>query len=256
MLNTHLDTVPPGDPALWTECGGKPYVATVHNDRIYGLGAADTKLDFVAKAAALTQCGKPNRDVLLVGTFGEEHGLLGAKEFAASGMLPRNAIAMVGEPSHLQLITAHKGLMAFELAIGFIPTRVPDEIEVRRVFHSGKAAHSSTPALGDNAIAKAIAAIAGRTNVQVVSIYGGDAVNKVPAQCEVILAADSADVLTNSSREIIGRATHVIPAQAITTTSRFIRSLDQFARASGPAEDDYAAPTLTSNVGMISTRDD
>jgi acetylornithine deacetylase/succinyl-diaminopimelate desuccinylase-like protein len=256
VLNTHLDTVPAGDPALWTECDGKPHVATVHNDRIYGLGAADTKLDFVAKVTALAQCGRPNRDVLLVGTFGEEHGLLGAKEFAASGMLPRNAIAMVGEPSHLQLITAHKGLMAFELAIGFIPTRVPDEIEVRRVFHSGKAAHSSTPALGDNAIAKAIAAIDGRTNVQVVSINGGDAVNKVPAQCEVILAADSADVLTNSSREIIGRATHVIPAQTITTTSRFIRSLDQFARASGPAEEDYAAPTLTSNVGVISTRDD
>src|SRR6185437_15279355 len=25
LLNTHLDTVPPGDPTLWTECGGNPF---------------------------------------------------------------------------------------------------------------------------------------------------------------------------------------------------------------------------------------
>jgi acetylornithine deacetylase/succinyl-diaminopimelate desuccinylase-like protein len=132
----------------------RPFEASIHGDRIYGLGAADTKLDFVAKALALVQCGVPGRDVWLLGTFGEEHGLVGAKELAASGMLPRGAIAMVGEPSHLQIITAHKGLMAYELSIEFTPTRVSDEIEVRKTFHVGKAAHSSTPALGENAITK------------------------------------------------------------------------------------------------------
>jgi len=195
VLNTHLDTVPPGEPTLWTECVGKPFEASIKGDRIYGLGAADTKLDFVAKATALAQCGKPGRDIWLVGTFGEEHGLVGVKEMAASDMLPRRAIAMVGEPSHLQVITAHKGLMAYELAIEFIPTRVADEIEVRKTFHIGKAAHSSTPALGKNAITKAIATISSKPNLQVVSIDGGDAVNKVPARCEVVLAAESAAIL-------------------------------------------------------------
>ena len=256
LLNTHLDTVPPGDPAQWTECGGKPFEASIDNDRIYGLGTADTKLDFVAKATALAQCRRPSRDVWLVGTFGEEHGLVGAKELAASGMLPRGAIAMVGEPSHLQVITAHKGLMAFELAIGFTPARVANELEVRKVFLNGKAAHSSTPALGENAIAKAIAAIGSRSNLQVVSIDGGDAVNKVPARCEIIVAADSAAILEGSAEEIIGRATHVIPARAISAVAQFIHALDEFAHAGGPAEADYAAPTLTSNVGVINTRDE
>ena len=36
-----------------------------------GLGAADTKLDFAAKACALIQSGTPRRDVWLVGTFGD-----------------------------------------------------------------------------------------------------------------------------------------------------------------------------------------
>src|ERR1700722_12888289 len=109
VLNTHLDTVPPGEAALWTECGGNPFEAWISGDRIYGLGAADTKLDFLAKAIALAQRDKPYRDVWLVGSFGEEHGLIGARELAASGVLPRNAIAMVGEPSHLKVIKAHKG---------------------------------------------------------------------------------------------------------------------------------------------------
>src|SRR5437879_8888074 len=45
VLNTHLDSVPPGDSALWTECGGDAFKAVVNDDRIYGLGSADTKLD-------------------------------------------------------------------------------------------------------------------------------------------------------------------------------------------------------------------
>jgi acetylornithine deacetylase/succinyl-diaminopimelate desuccinylase-like protein len=255
VLNTHLDTVPPGDPALWTECVGKPFEASIKGDRIYGLGAADTKLDFVAKAAALAQCGVPGRDVWLIGTFGEEHGLVGAKELAASGMLPRNAITMVGEPSHLQVITAHKGLMAYELAIEFIPTRIADEIEVRKTFHVGKAAHSSTPALGENAITKAMATISSKPSLQVVSIDGGDAVNKVPARCEVVVAAESAAMLGAIHGEVIGRATHVISAQAISVVRQFIQALNHFAQSAGPAEPDYAAPTLTSNLGMINTRD-
>ncbi|HSR57673.1 MAG TPA: M20/M25/M40 family metallo-hydrolase, partial [Candidatus Binataceae bacterium] len=84
VLNTHLDTVPPGDPTLWTACDGNPFEARVDGDRIYGLGAADTKLDFAAKASALAQCGRPRRDLWLVATFGEERGLAGAKEIAAA----------------------------------------------------------------------------------------------------------------------------------------------------------------------------
>jgi acetylornithine deacetylase/succinyl-diaminopimelate desuccinylase-like protein len=255
VLNTHLDTVPPGDPALWTECNGRPFEASIHGDRIYGLGAADTKLDFVAKATALGHCRVPARDVWLVGTFGEEHGLVGAKELAANGMLPRGAIALVGEPSHLRVITAHKGLMAYELTIGFVPIRVADEIEVRKIFHVGRAAHSSTPTLGENAIVKAIAAISSKPSLEVVSIDGGDAVNKVPAHCEVVVAAESVSMLDSLHGEVIGRATHVIPVRVIAVIMEFIQALNQFAHSAGPPEPDYASPTLTSNLGVISTRD-
>jgi acetylornithine deacetylase/succinyl-diaminopimelate desuccinylase-like protein len=256
LLNTHLDTVPPGDSALWTACGGNPFRASINGDRIYGLGAADTKLDFIAKAIALAECGKPHRDVWLVGTFGEEQGLVGAKELAASDLLPKNAIAMVGEPSQLRVITAHKGLMAFELAIHFSPIRADHEFNACKITFNGKAAHSSTPALGENAISKAVAATSRQATARLVSIAGGDAVNKVPARCEIVVAADTCKSFDGFAVEIIGRASHVIPAMAIEMLDRFTHALSEFANAIGPVEADYAAPTLTSNLGVVRTRDD
>ncbi len=258
LLNTHLDTVPPGEPALWTECGGEPFEASIKGDRIYGLGAADTKLDFLAKAIALGRRGEGDRDrdVWLVGSFGEEHGLVGAKELATSNVIPRGAIAMVGEPSQLKVVTAHKGLMAFELTIHFSPVRTDKEIEGRKIMFTGKAAHSSTPALGENAIAKALEAIGAQMKSQVISIDGGDAVNKVPARCEAVVAADTATRFDRSVTETVKRVTHFIPAEAIEALKQFVRALRGFADARGPAEADYAAPTLTSNLGVVRTSDD
>jgi acetylornithine deacetylase/succinyl-diaminopimelate desuccinylase-like protein len=256
VLNTHLDTVPPGEAALWTECGGNPFEAWISGDRIYGLGAADTKLDFLAKAIALAERGKPYRDVWLVGSFGEEHGLIGARELAASGVLPRNAIAMVGEPSHLKVITAHKGLMAFELTIHFSPNRTERGFDTCKKVFNGKSAHSSTPALGENAIEKALAAICSHPTSGLVSISGGDAVNKVPAQCEIVVAADAGAACNGLAAEISGRANHLISPVALEILAQFVRALGEFSEAAGPVEADYAAPTLTSNVGLVSTRDD
>lgn len=139
VFNTHLDTVPPGAPAAWTECGGDPFAATIKGDRIYGLGAADTKLDFVAKVIGLATAGRPLRDVWIVATFGEEHGLVGAKELAADGRLPRGGLAFIGEPSHLEVITAHKGLMVFELKIEFAPEAIVAG-PVHRLAFEGRAA--------------------------------------------------------------------------------------------------------------------
>ncbi|MGH8010992.1 MAG: M20 family metallopeptidase [Candidatus Binataceae bacterium] len=250
VLNTHLDTVPPGDHALWTRCGGDPFMANVTDGRIYGLGVADTKLDFVAKALALISCGVPHRNVYLIATFGEERGLLGAKELAASGRLPRGALAYIGEASHLQVITAHKGLMAFELEIHFEPARLESKAFARIVF-DGRAAHSSTPRLGRNAIRAALAVVTAHPNSEMRAINGGDAVNKVPARCELLITADP--IAFPKGERIESAPLHRIPARAFAALNRFIIELENFADRAGPAEPDYAAPTMTCNAGEVSS---
>ncbi len=255
VLNTHLDTVPPGDLADWTASGGDPFAPTVIEDRIHGLGAADTKLDFAAKALALIECGVPRRTTYLVATFGEEHGLVGAKEIAEAGILPAGALAFVGEPSQLKLITAHKGLSVFELEIGFQPSRLDGAISAQRSIFIGRAAHSSTPAMGLNAIRMALAAVSARPDLKIIAIKGGDAVNKVAARCEIIAAGDSAHLLSGAAEaEIVADVRgEFIPPQALSVASRFVEQLYEFAERAGPREDDFAAPTLTCNAGIIET---
>jgi succinyl-diaminopimelate desuccinylase len=253
VFNTHLDTVPPGDRALWVKCAGDPFAAVVEDDRIYGLGAADTKLDFVAKTIALMAVGRPRRDVWLVATFGEEHGLVGAKELVASGILPRGALALVGEPSRLEVITAHKGLMVFELRIGFSRSKEERSSErYQRLTFAGRAAHSSTPALGRNAIKQALETLAARRDMVVRSIIGGDAVNKVPAFCSVVIEGTAVRRPPHVRADSIFDAPNVIvPAAAIAAAARFVSALQDYADSAGPVEPDYASPTLTCNPGII-----
>jgi acetylornithine deacetylase/succinyl-diaminopimelate desuccinylase-like protein len=255
VLNTHLDTVPPGAPELWTACGGDPFLARIDGDQIYGLGTADTKLDFAAKVFALMAVGTPRRDVYLVGSFGEEHGLTGAKEIVEAALLPAGAMAFVGEPSRLQVVTAHKGLMVFELKLAFTPLRVEEPMQARRLTFGGKAAHSSTPALGTNAIEVALEALAINLKLNLAAISGGTAVNVVPARCEAVIATDATlDPLIGGAIEAtdyVGKIADIIPPEVVTTTIRFIGALKKYADGGGSFEPDYAAPTMTCNPGVI-----
>jgi succinyl-diaminopimelate desuccinylase len=109
LLNTHLDTVSPGIFENWTETGGDPFAATLKEGRIYGLGSADVKLDFLCKLHALERFRerKLKQPVYLVGTCGEEIGMFGAKYLIKSQALnPR--FVVVGEPSELKIVYAHK----------------------------------------------------------------------------------------------------------------------------------------------------
>ena len=258
ILNTHLDTVPPGDPAQWTESPRGPFVPSMVGDRIYGLGAADTKLDFIAKAFALIECGTPLRDVHLIATFGEEHGLVGAKELVSAGIVPEGALAFVGEPSHLQVVTAHKGLMVFQLDIQFEPYQAQQILPLYRLIFDGRSAHSSTPALGLNAIELAIKAVHQRPGLHIASIVGGDAVNKVPARCEVGIGGEPVQPVANASRSLQASATvlEFVPAHVFSLFAMFVARLREFANNASPAEPDFAWPTLTCNLGLIrSSRD-
>jgi acetylornithine deacetylase len=187
LLVTHLDTVPPGDPSDWTATGGDPYRPRREGDRLYGLGSADVKPDFVCKAAALAELGPRRlcRPVRLVGTFGEEIGLLGARWLADSGLLADMRWALVGEPCDLVAIHAHKGYAKFEAHVRCARRRASGASA--RALVRGESAHSSTPHLGRNAIEAALERVAAPDVAGVIALRGGTAVNQVPDRCELEL---------------------------------------------------------------------
>src|SRR5512146_513318 len=106
----HTDCVP-FDPE-WSEA----LAGAERGGRVYGRGAADTK-GFLACALLAAGRARPAQAPLaLLFTADEEVGCLGAKRLLAEGRVhPRHAI--VGEPTSLTPVRAHKGYCAVEVVI-------------------------------------------------------------------------------------------------------------------------------------------
>ena len=200
LLVTHLDTVPAGPAERWTETGGDPWTLTAKDGTLFGLGCADVKLDALCKieAARRLRGKKLARPFWLLSTCGEEIGLRGARRFAGSTAFQelRPRFVLCGEPSELQLITAHKGYAVVRCTVTDSKARVVSSAGpgVERLAFAGKAAHSSTPHLGKNAIRRALT-WARSSGTPLLSAAGGTSANVVPASCvlEVPAPRDSGE---------------------------------------------------------------
>ncbi len=245
LLVTHLDTVPPGDAALWTETGGDPFRPTEKDGLLYGLGAADATVDLVCKAAALARLRgrKLRRPLRVVGTFAEEIGLVGARWLVESGHLRGFRQALVGEPSELAAIRAHKGYSVFEAQIPL--PRV--SVHTGRLEHdefAGHSAHSSTPQLGRNAIESALGRLSQADTLGVNALEGGGAVNQVPATC----------TLTRLVRGNGAGCEDVRDARPLVAFHQGWRSL--LARLAELKDADFDPDCTVGNLGRVALRDD
>ncbi len=118
LLLGHLDTVPEGDPALWTH---PPFAAEIAGGRLYGRGAADTKGGMAAALYALAALAAvpgalPHGRAQFIGVPDEETGAtgtLGIRWLAEHDLLSAHGAiyAYAGE----ELIVGHRGLLRLRL---------------------------------------------------------------------------------------------------------------------------------------------
>lgn len=218
-FNTHMDTVPAGDG--WTS---DAFTLTERDGRLYGRGSCDCKgpLAAMIEAARMLVAERQawSGTLMVVFTGDEEVASAGARHYAASR--PEIDAVVVGEPTGNACFSAHKG--------SFRP--------VVRI--TGKAAHSGSPHLGDNAIFRAgqlmplLAAfhdevlaqrshpLVGNPSLTVTRIKGGHADNVIPAECELLLDRRLIPSETDASAEAEIRAlladaerTHGIRAEIV-----------------------------------------
>jgi len=180
MLAGHMDTA---------RTTGYPeaYDVKIADRRMYGRGACDMKAALAAYLGvvrALRDTGtRLNGDLIVCGIVDEEYQMLGSKAIGQAGRMADQGI--IGEPTHLNVCPANKG-------------RVSTKIITR-----GRAAHSSVPEKGINAIdqmAKVLRAfgdynreLLGRTPHPLCGhgrftpgvIHGGVQVNMVPDRCDL-----------------------------------------------------------------------
>jgi acetylornithine deacetylase/succinyl-diaminopimelate desuccinylase-like protein len=180
LLAPHMDTV-----GVFSDQQLKP---TLRGGRIYGRGACDTKGCIAAMLTALLTVARNRQrpagtEIVLAALVDEENGQTGSRKLSASGF--KSDLAIVGEPTRLEVVTAHKGDLWLQL-------------ETR-----GKSAHGACPELGRNAVhlmsrvvdvletkyAKQLRRrrhpLLGHPTVNVGSIAGGTQPNIVPSRCVI-----------------------------------------------------------------------
>ncbi|HUG30795.1 MAG TPA: M20 family metallopeptidase [Candidatus Limnocylindria bacterium] len=179
LFEAHLDTVSFGVESMRTP--------QVRGDRLYGRGSCDTKGSLAAMLLALERLARRRTelaiDVMLLCTVDEERAGAGVAHFVTRGIRADGAV--VGEPTSLRTVVAHKGCVRFRLT-----TR-------------GRAGHSSDPDRLESAI-YAMADLLGHLRSEVFprartrshplvgaptwsvgTIQGGVAVNIVPDRCVI-----------------------------------------------------------------------
>ncbi len=131
VLAGHTDTVP-YDEGRWSS---DPFTLTEGDHRFYGLGTADMKsfLALAIEAARDFKAGDLQQPLIILATADEESSMNGAEELVMLGR-PKARYAIVGEPTGMRPIRAHKGIM------------------MEAIHLQGQSGHSSNPALGNNAL--------------------------------------------------------------------------------------------------------
>lgn len=184
VLSGHTDTVP-WDEGRWSL---DPFDPQVRDGRMYGLGTADMKsfLAVALRAASSFRAGQLKAPLTLLGTADEESTMSGARALAESAG-PLGRFALIGEPTDLRPVNAHKGIVMEGIRI------------------TGRSGHSSNPALGRNAlegmlqVAEVLREFQGELaeiyrseqfqvpdpTINLGYIHGGDNANRICGQCEM-----------------------------------------------------------------------
>lgn len=198
LLQTHLDTVDPGSFSLWKKNDFNPYDAAIEDSKIYGLGAAEVKLDFLCKLNVLKKLKDRKFNTLkpvLIGTFGEETGMQGALRLIRKNKINAK-YALIGEASDLKIIEAAKGFAIVEIRIPIsederkykISRNQAESATTETKLFAGRSAHSSTPHLGENAIQNMLEFLQKMPeNMVLIEADGGTRVNMIPSQAMVEL---------------------------------------------------------------------
>jgi acetylornithine deacetylase len=204
LLEAHTDTVHADSMSI------PPFTPEVRSGRLYGRGSCDTKGSLAAfihgVCSHLDQGGRLKFNLVIVAAADEEYQFSGALHAAADGL--KADFAVVGEPTLLHIVRAHKGVTRW------------------RIVTRGVAAHSAYPERGENAI-YTMGRVLGRLEAYGTSlrsspghplmgppsfsagvIEGGEAVNVVPSRCT--LEVDRRTLPGEIAGQVLGEAAGVL----------------------------------------------
>jgi succinyl-diaminopimelate desuccinylase len=223
VLHGHLDVVPGR---------AEQFTPRVEGDRLIGRGAYDMKGGLAAMMCALKDVASQDRVqvrfVCVPDEESEEIDERSTDDFVKRGL--GGDFAITGEPTDLHIGVEAKGVL------------------VMRIEVHGRAAHSSTPWLGDNAVLKAIdvfraieslpfsresSEMFDRPSINLGRIEGGEALNQVPERCcmavdvRYLPGQDPAEILAQvrAIADIDVTRTFIHPPVTVARSNLYVRAL-------------------------------
>lgn len=214
LLNSHHDTVKPN-----TAYTKDPFKAIVEDGKLYGLGSNDAGGCLVSLIATFTHFYAQKNlsyNLVIVASAEEENsGKNGLNSMLP--IIPHIDVAIVGEPTLMQLAVAEKGLVVFDAEVAGTPSHaahpntnnaIYNSIEVLQWFQNFKFKKTSK-ALGD-------------VKMTVTQIAAGSQHNVVPAQVNLVVDVRVNDAYSN--QEIASILQAASPCTKITPRSLRLNS--------------------------------
>ena len=211
LLTSHIDTCSPGHTADWNHLGGNPFAPAEKNGLLYGLGAADAKLDFLTKVlAAESYSRRPlKQPIYLAATCGGDSALAGSKYMIQSGVVnPRQVL--VGRPTNLSLVNTQKSQLSFSLKLSFVAIEKDAQEFNAKVFLSSRAQskHVTDADANKNAINNIFFFLDNLKTSPIVhklfSIQGSNSLFKTPDQASagIVIASKDLDAIRDRFRAL------------------------------------------------------
>ncbi|WP_289037164.1 M20 family metallo-hydrolase [uncultured Zobellia sp.] len=189
LLNSHHDTVKPN--SAYTR---DPFNPHIEDGKLYGLGSNDAGGALVSLIATFTHYYAEenlNHNILMVASMEEEssgpnslRGLL--------PHLPKIDVAIVGEPTLLDLAIAEKGLVVFDAVIKGTPSHAAHPNDNNSIYNTIEVLEWFKNYKFDK-VSEAL----GPVKLTVTQINGGSQHNVVPAQVDLVIDVRVNDKYTN-----------------------------------------------------------
>ncbi|WP_125571783.1 ArgE/DapE family deacylase [Lacticaseibacillus songhuajiangensis] len=197
-IDGHMDVVDAGDAAKWQHA---PFAAEIADGKLYGRGASDMKSGLIASFIAFLEVAQTldpaQKQLVFFATVGEEVDNYGARQLAAGHYADGLDGLLVCEPSGPQIQPSCRGIIDYTVTA------------------KGKAAHSSTPEEGANAISGLFAysaavaeevapliakkhAMLGHATHSITLIKGGNQVNIIPEAASLRANIRTTPLATNA----------------------------------------------------------
>lgn len=195
LLNSHHDTVKPN--SAYTR---DPFKAEIENGKLYGLGSNDAGGCLVSLLATFTYLYAEenlSHNILFAGTAEEE---INGKNGIAALLLeiPKIDVAIVGEPTLMNLAVAEKGLVVFDAVVKGTPSHAAHPNNDNSIYKTAKVLEWF-----ENFKLEKVSKNLGEVKVTVTQINAGSQHNVVPAKTHLVIDVRVNDKYSNKEIEQI-----------------------------------------------------